>query len=134
MSPSIDAWIVVPAPGPIRQDDLVSFTLSHPLAGPEPVKVTKRALCLPGQNIEWTERPSPVLPGAYEAEYYCDLVPLGMSKPVGHDGQRLDHWRPPYRRIPPGLIYVGSTHPSGFDSRYYGPVPIGRLTRMEKLL
>jgi type IV secretory pathway protease TraF len=36
--------------------------------------------------------------------------------------------------IPRGMVYVGSHHPSGFDSRYYGPVPISRLRRMEKLL
>ena len=46
MSPSIDAWIVREAPGPIRRGDFVSFTLSHPLAGPKPVMVTKEALCL----------------------------------------------------------------------------------------
>jgi len=32
------------------------------------------------------------------------------------------------------MIFVGSSHPDGYDSRYYGPVAIDRLTRMEKLL
>jgi len=32
------------------------------------------------------------------------------------------------------MIFVGSRHPDGYDSRYYGPVAIERLTRMEKLL
>ncbi len=62
----------------------------------------------------------------------CKL--LGISKPFGRNGQRLEHWRPDNGLILPGTIYVGSHHPSGFDSRYYGPVPIGELKRMEKLL
>ncbi len=51
-----------------------------------------------------------------------------------NNGQRLDHWRPDNGLILPGTIYVGSTHASGFDSRYYGPMEIERLRRMEKLL
>ena len=134
MSPSIDAWAVRAAPGPIEKGDFVLFMLSHPLAGPEPVKVTKRALCMPGERISLIEKPSTMEPHAMDGWYYCDGVLLGVTKPYGRNGQRLDYWRPDHGLIPPGLIYVGSLHPSGFDSRYYGPVPIARLTRMEKLL
>jgi len=133
MSPSIDAWIVREAPGIIRRGDFVSFTLSHPLAGPKPVQVTKEALCLPGDRIDWLEKPS-MTPREWDGWYYCNGKLLGVSKPYGHNGQKLDHWRPMVATIPAGMIYVGSSHPSGFDSRYYGPVAIGRLRRMEKLL
>jgi len=57
MSPSIDAWAVRRAPGPIGKGDLVEFMLSHPIAGPKPVSVTKRALCLPGERLHEIERP-----------------------------------------------------------------------------
>jgi len=138
MSPSIDAWLVRKAPGPIHRGDFVSFTLSHPLAGPRPVDVTKMALCLPGDRIDWIEKPSsasgPIHPGEWDGWYYCNGKLLGISKPYGHNGQKLDHWRPMIGTIPPGMIYVGSSHASGFDSRYYGPVEIERLKRMEKLL
>lgn len=134
MSPSIDAWVLRAAPGAVRRGDLVAFMLSHPLAGPTPVLVTKYALCLPGERIEWIERSIGPAPGAWEARYYCEDRLLGISRPTGHDGRPLAHWRPAYRRIPPGMIYVGSAHPLGFDSRYYGPVALHRLTRMEKLL
>jgi hypothetical protein len=46
-SPSIDAWAVRAAPGPILRGNLVSFSLSHPLAGPKPVDVTKYASACP---------------------------------------------------------------------------------------
>jgi type IV secretory pathway protease TraF len=134
MSPSVDAWAVRPSPGPIAKGDLVIFTLSHPLAGPEPISVTKRALCMPGERISLIEKPSTMAPDAMDGWYYCDGKLLGVTKPYGRNGQKLDYWRPDHGLIEPGTIYVGSSHPSGFDSRYYGPVPIARLTRMEKLL
>ena len=133
MSPSIDAWIVRAAPGPIRRGDLVSFELVHPLAGPKPVNVTKYALCLPGERISMIERPSR-LQVTHDGWYYCDGRLLGVSKPIGHGGQKLTHWAPVYRLLPAGMIYVGSRYPSGFDSRYYGPIAVARLHRMEKVL
>ncbi|WP_298673203.1 peptidase [uncultured Sphingomonas sp.] len=133
MSPSIDAHLVRHASGPILRGDLVSFTLSHPLAGPKPVDVTKYALCFPGERISMIEKPS-MSPGKWDGWYFCEGRLLGVSKPFGHNGQPLEHWHPANGRILPGTIYVGSSHASGFDSRYYGPVPIDRLSRMEKVL
>jgi type IV secretory pathway protease TraF len=133
MSPSIDATLIRKAPAPIHRGDLVSFTLSHPLAGPKPVMVTKYALCLPGDRIDWLEKPS-MSPREWDGWYYCNGRLVGVSKPYGVGGQKLDHWRPMVGTIPAGMVYVGSSHPSGFDSRYYGPVEIGRLHRMEKVL
>jgi type IV secretory pathway protease TraF len=133
MSPSIQAWAVRAAPGPIHKGDLVSFTLSHPLAGPKPVAVTKYALCLPGDRIDMLEKPS-MTPAAWDGWYFCNERLLGVSKAIGHNGQRLKHWHPDTNRIPAGMIYVGSSHASGFDSRYYGPVEISRLRRMERVL
>ncbi|MDE8654469.1 S26 family signal peptidase [Novosphingobium album (ex Liu et al. 2023)] len=137
-SPSIDAWLVRAAPGPIARGNLVSFKLSHPLAGPKPVDVTKYALCLPGDRIDMIEKPSsasgPMRPGSWDGWYYCNDKLVGVSKPIGRGGQKLDHWRPDLAVIPAGYAYVGSSHTDSFDSRYYGPVAIARLRRMEKVL
>jgi conjugal transfer pilin signal peptidase TrbI len=133
MSPSIDAWAVRADPGPIHRGDLVSFMLSHPLAGPKPVAVTKYALCMPGDRLDMIEKPSSI-PGAWAGWYYCNGRLLGVSKPIGRDGQRLDHYRPTSVLMPAHMVFVGSHHPSGFDSRYYGPIAIDRLTRMERVL
>lgn len=133
-SPSIDAWAVHAAPGTIKRGDLVSFELSHALAGPKPVDVTKYALCMPGDRIAVVERPSRILKGATDGWYSCNGHLIGVSKALGHGGQHLAHWQPDGPYIPAGTIYVGSSHPSGFDSRYYGPIAVERLRRMEKVL
>src|SRR3546814_13482178 len=75
--------------------------LSHPLAGSEPVKVTKRALCMPGERISLIEKPSSMEPDAMDGWYYCDGVLLGVTKPYGRGGQRLDYWRPDHGLIQP---------------------------------
>ncbi len=133
MSPSIDAIAVRASPGPIHKGDFVMFMLSHPLAGPKPVNVTKQALCMPGERIDMIEKPS-MTSQAWDGWYYCNERLLNVSKPVGRGGQKLDHWQPHEGLIPEGTIFVGSSHPDGFDSRYYGPVAIERLKRMEKVL
>lgn len=133
MSPSIPAWAVRTSPGPIERGDYVMFTLRHPIAGPRPVSVTKRALCLPGDRLATVETPSPGAPRARDGHYFCNGALLGVSRPFGPHGLRLDHLRWS-GVIPPGKAYVGSDHPRGFDSRYFGLVPLAALTRMERLL
>lgn len=132
-TPSIDAWVIYKAPDQIRPGDLVSFLLSDPIAGPRPLSVTKYALCLPGERIEMVEKPS-AFGETVDGWYYCNARLLGISKLRSRDGRRLTHWHPATSIIPAGMIYVGSSSPDGYDSRYYGPVAISRLTRMEKLL
>ncbi|WP_254296421.1 S26 family signal peptidase [Sphingomonas tagetis] len=130
MSPSIDAWAVAPAPGAIRKGDLVQFTLSHPIAGPTPVSVTKYALCMPGERLRIAKRPASDTHAT--ASFFCNNAPLGISLRRGRGGVLLS---PASNSgiIPHGLVYVGSLHAHGFDSRYFGLVPIERLKRMERL-
>lgn len=134
MSSSIEAWAVRASPGPIAKGDYVMFMLSHPLAGPKPVNVTKHAMCMPGERISVIEKPSPMDPHSWDGWYFCGSELLGVSKPYGKHGQRLEHWHPQGGRIPPGMVYVGSHNPDSFDSRYYGLVALDRLTRMMRVL
>lgn len=132
MSPSIDAWVVREAPGPIKRGDYVRFILRHPIAGPAPVSVTKRALCLPGDRLTKIEMPSPFDRSAMDARYFCNGELLGTTLPRDHHGIPLAHmmWS---GVVPPGRVYVGSPHPQGFDSRYLGLIPAERLTRMARV-
>lgn len=134
MSPSIDAWMIRQADGPIAKGDLVSFDLVHPLAGPAPVSLTKRVLCVAGERLRQLNLP----PSGYRKErrraFLCGGRLLGITRPFGRNGQRLPLFQWGDRAIPVGFVYVGSDHPDGFDSRYYGPVRVERLTRMERVL
>lgn len=133
MSPSIEAFAVRPASGSIARGDLVMFELRHPIAGPDRVNVTKYALCLPGDKLAVVE--IGVRDGAHDGQgrYYCNGKLLGISLPMTTKGIRLTHFRW-NGLVPPGVAYVGSHHPRGFDSRYFGFVALSRLTRMERLL
>jgi len=133
MSPSIEAWAVRKAPGPIARGDYVMFMLNHPIAGPNPVPVTKHALCMPGDRLAMIETPSIMVPRAFDGRYFCNGELLGVSLPLAHNGMKLEHMRWS-GIVPPGMVYVGSHHPRGFDSRYFGLLPIRSLTRMERLL
>ena len=133
MTPSIEAYAVRKSPGPIGRGDYVMFTLSHPIAGPKPVSVTKHALCLPGDRLTMFETPSPLTSNSWDGHYYCNGQFLGVSLTQAHNGLKLTHlkWN---GIIPAGMAYVGSTHARGFDSRYFGLLPITKLTRMERIL
>jgi len=133
MSPSIEAWAVAKAPGPIVRGDYVMYELRHPIAGPKPVNVTKHALCMPGDRLTWEEGPSRAGPGARDTRFYCNGMLLGIALPLTRDGRKLSHasWS---GVIPTGQIYIGSHHPQGFDSRYFGLVPLKKLSRMRRIL
>lgn len=132
MSPSIEAWAVRPAPGPIVKGDYVQLMLSHPIAGPTPVSVTKHALCMPGDRLVTVEKASASAQKERDGYYYCNGQLMAVSLPIGIRGRKLEHLRWS-GTVPTGMVYVGSHHPRGFDSRYFGLVPIDRLTRMERL-
>ncbi|QJU58426.1 peptidase [Sphingomonas sp. AP4-R1] len=133
MTPSIDAFAVRRSPGPIARGDYVMFMLRHPIAGPNPVSVTKHALCMPGDRLTMFETPSPLVRNSRDGHYYCNGELLGVSVPQAHNGMKLDHMRWS-GIIPAGMAYVGSPHVRGFDSRYFGLLPIATLTRMERIL
>jgi type IV secretory pathway protease TraF len=133
MTPSIEAWALREAPGPIARGDYVLFMLRHRVIGDKPARITKHALCLPGDHLTMTEAPSPDRAEALEARYFCNGRFLGRTLPVAYNGMRLEHMRW-NGVIPAGLVYVGSAHPRGFDSRYFGLLRLHRLTRMERIL
>lgn len=133
-SPSIDALAVRASPGIIARHDLVMFELRHPLAGPLPVNVTKYALCLPGDDLASFTLRSDRYPGRTEAAFFCNGILLGVSKAYGRQGQRLDYFPWKSGPIPKGQAYIGSSHKDGFDSRYFGLVPMAKLVRMERVL
>lgn len=134
MSASVNAWVVQPAPGLIAKGDLVSFDLVHPLAGPVPVRVTKRVMCVGGEKLRQIALPMDARHRNARSAYLCDGRLVGVSRAFGRNGQALAPYPWGDHPIPPGQAYLGSDHDDGFDSRYYGLIAIERLTRMERVL
>lgn len=133
MTPSIEAWALREKPGPIARGDYVLFVFQHPVIGDKPARITKHALCLPGDRLTTIEVPSRHRSGTSDAWYFCNDRFLALSLPAARSGMRLEHMRWS-GVIPAGMVYVGSSHPRGFDSRYFGLLPLDRLTRMERIL
>src|SRR3546814_13721974 len=88
---------------------------------------------LPGDRLTMFETPSPLAANSWDGHYYCNGQLLGISLSQAHNGLKLTHlkWS---GVIPAGMAYVGSTHPRGFDSRYFRLLPIHDLIRMERIL
>ena len=133
-TPSIHAHVVTAIGGEIRKGDLVQFMLSHRLAGPKPISVTKYVLCTPGEALSSRVIPAPLVPGKTTTLFYCGGVLLNATKPFTRGGEPTTAFAWPGGVIPPGYVYVGSEHVDGFDSRYYGLVAVARLQRMGKVL
>jgi type IV secretory pathway protease TraF len=133
MTPSIDAWVVRKDPGPIVRGDYVMIELNHPVLGGRPVSITKQALCMPGSFLTWQRAASTSGPGASNTLFFCNGSLLATALPFTRNGRPLSpaKWN---GVIPEGLAYIGSHHPHGFDSRYFGLVPIANLIRMRRIL
>ncbi|MFD2138259.1 hypothetical protein ACFSLT_28915 [Novosphingobium resinovorum] len=63
MTPSIEAWALREKPGPIARGDYVLFVFQHPVIGDKPARITKHALCLPGDRLTTIELPRGTGPG-----------------------------------------------------------------------
>lgn len=133
LNDSIDAHAITAAPGVIRKNDLVSFELSHPLAGPKPRNVSKYALCLPGERLTSRRAPTPLDPSQFDTSWYCGGVYLNTTKNYTKNGDKLDPFVWKDGPVPAGYLFVGSHHVDGFDSRYFGLVPLSSMTRMRKV-
>ena len=54
--------------------------------------------------------------------------------PVDSRGRPIDTWPVGHHVLPIGQLWLYTTHPSSWDSRYYGPVPMSAvLTTVEPL-
>ena len=119
---SIGSHLMLKTPwSEIAPGDLVFVPVNHPLV-PEN-SLAKYALCWSGDHLKFAD-------GAF----YCNGFRLNSVKPFTKQGEPLTpfHWTEAV--IPEGFIFIGSSHPDGFDSRYIGLIPVENATRLEHLL
>ncbi len=123
VSPSVDGRVFWrTGKPPDAKHDFVTFWITHRLAGPEPVRLTKRLNCWPGEVLSIRGR-----------DYYCNGAYLGRAKLLGRDGQKLPRLTEG-GRIPNGYAFASGFHPDSFDSRYWGLVEIAQTERLIRLV
>ena len=101
--------------------DYATFLLQHPLAGAQPVRLTKRLVCWSGDVLKVSDR-----------HYYCNGQFLGIAKETGLNGQALPQFV--YQgRIPDGKAFAYGAHKDSFDSRYWGLLEVEAAERLSPL-
>jgi conjugal transfer pilin signal peptidase TrbI len=123
-TPSVAARVLWKTPGaPIGRGDFVLAPASHPMIPPDYRFLTKHALCLEGDMLT-------VRDGAF----FCNGGLLHRTKRRTRDGAPLQPFQWAGGVIPEGMMFIGSRHPDGFDSRYLGLVATRDLVRLKKVL
>lgn len=104
-----NAFVLIPAKGGV--------------AGPNIKHFTKMALCMPGDEL-----------GRVGRQFYCNGELITVAKPTSKAGEPLVPFQWESGVIPEGFFFAGSSHPDGYDSRYFGLVNLNESVVVEKVL
>lgn len=123
-TPSVEASVLWKTHGrTIAKGDYVMAPVRHDLLPPQYSHLTKRALCAPGDWLSFDGR-----------TFRCNGAALNTVKPETRAGLPLEPFTWTDGAVPAGKMFVGSSHPDGFDSRYLGLFSVEDLTRLEPLI
>ena len=121
---SVPATVLLKTPNvEVGKRDYLLVDVNHSYMPQEIPRVTKTALCLPGDKLSFDG-----------LNFYCEGVWLHRVKPETKLGFPLDAFAWEGGTVPEGFVYFGSDHPDGFDSRYLGFAPLADVTRLKVLL
>lgn len=121
---SVKAHVLWKTPGkPIAKGDYVMAPATHPLIPADYSHLTKYALCLEGDIL--TER---------DGAFFCNGELIHRAKKKTRTGAPLEPFKWTGGPVPEGMMFIGSRHPDGFDSRYLGLFSVNDLTRLEPVL
>ncbi len=123
-TPSVKAHVLRKAPDrKIVKGDYVMVPISSAYLPRGYDTLTKHVLCAEGDVLSFKR-------GAF----YCNGKYLHRPKMQSISGAPLTRFAWEEGIIPKGLVYAGSSHPDGFDSRYLGLFRLEDLTRLEPIL
>lgn len=123
-TPSVAAHVLWKTPGArIARGDYVLAPASHPMIPADYPYLTKLALCLEGDILT-----------ARDGAFFCNGALLHRAKRRTRTGAPLEPFNWSGGAIPDGMMFIGSRHPDGFDSRYLGLFATRDLVRLEKVL
>nr|WP_245999156.1 hypothetical protein [Eilatimonas milleporae] len=85
--------------------------------------LTKLALCMPGDELR-----------RIGLIFVCNGRLISVAKSETQSGLPLEVFDWSGGPVPDGVFFAGSPHPDGYDSRYFGLVPLDRATVLEAIL
>ena len=85
--------------------------------------MTKHVLCLPGDLLE-----------VVGLDFYCNGVLITRAKTHTRRGDPLPIFEWDGGPVPADVFFAGTDHPDGYDSRYFGFVPLDSATVLERKL
>jgi len=107
-----------------RQGEIVTHSLiifDAPIYNNFKQKAFKEVLGVPGDLIILDKEGVTIERESTKIKYpYYELGPVERNCPAG--------------TIPPGYIFVGSSHPRSLDSRYYGLIPLDAVKKIKKVM
>jgi len=108
---------------PVKRGSVVIFEWHDPTL-PEGVEhMTKRVMCLPGDTLK---RDGLI--------FYCNGRRITVAKTETFAGTPLIAFDWQSGVVPDGSFFAATAHPDGYDSRYYGFVPLASATVLERML
>jgi type IV secretory pathway protease TraF len=124
MTESVDGKIFKMRPDlTVSKETTVMFEWNDPVL-PKGVKhMTKHVLCFPGDVLK-----------REGLAFYCNGVIISRAKQHTRTGDPLKAFDWTEGKVPNGVFFAGTDHPDGYDSRYYGFVPLDSAVVVERAL
>ncbi len=80
--------------------------------------LVKKVVCMEGDHLVVKDR-----------EYYCNGKYLCTAKKFSRRGERLENFKF-NGKIPQGMLFLMGPHKDSYDSRYYGFIPIDKVSKV----
>ena len=100
----------------------VVFPFKHEVFPAGVEHMTKIVRCQEGQMLE-----------KHGPHYFCDNELIAIAKKKSKTGESLRHFEWKIGKIPEGKFFAASHHIHGFDSRYFGLIPVQNATVIERI-
>ncbi|WP_262695997.1 S26 family signal peptidase [Kordiimonas aquimaris] len=124
MTASVDGKIFKMRPDlAVEKQATVMFKRDDPLLPAGVNHMTKHVLCFSGDILKRDG-----------LDFYCNGEKITRAKRATKTGDPLRVFDWSEGQVPEGVFFAGTRHPDGYDSRYYGFVPLGSAVIVEKVL
>ncbi len=124
MTESVDGKIFKLRPElTVQKNTTVIFERKDPILPVGVDHMTKHVLCMPGDILRRDG-----------FDFFCNGHLITRAKPYSNAGDLLPIFGWIEGPVPTGVFFAGTDHPDGYDSRYFGFIPLDSATVVERTL